>query len=99
MRRLLWDLPSVHAVYIPFDVIYSKSCSIYDFKAPLCEDHRLPESPVMQNPIRQLEEADRALQHSTSFTVLLLCFSACRSSHRLYIKLQRLIQHLNQRPS
>ena len=27
MRRLLWDLPSVHAVYIPFDVIYSKSCA------------------------------------------------------------------------
>lgn len=26
MRTLLWDLPSVHAVYIRFDVIYSKLC-------------------------------------------------------------------------
>ena len=88
MRTLLCDLPPVHAVYIPGDVLYSKSCKSVTLTQLCVQNIDCQNRLRCKIPSDSWRKLLAIFAHSTVFIVLLLCFSACRTSHRLYIKLQ-----------
>ena len=57
MRTFLWDLPPVHALYIPSDVLYSKQCRSVTSMHISVKNIDCQNRTEMQNPIRQLRVA------------------------------------------